>query len=128
MVYKKIASFEDLLAWQKARELADYLYRLTEKFPKSEKYNFIDQIRRAVVSVSNNIAEGFGRYHSPEAKQFYRMARGSLLELKSMIFLAKDRVYITNKEEKEVLEKIETNSRLISGLIRNIDLHRSTKL
>lgn len=124
----KITSFEDLLAWQEARKLANILYRLTDKFPSSEKYNFIDQIRRAAVSVTNNIAEGFGRYHSPEAKQFYRIARGSLLEIKSMLYLASDRDYLTKDDLKETLYKIDTASKLISGLIRKVDSYRNTKL
>lgn len=128
MAYKKIKSFEDLLAWQKARELTDYLYRLTEKFPVSEKFNFIDQIRRAIVSVTNNIAEGFGRYHSPEAKQFYRIARGSLLEVKSMMHLSKDREYITDKDLETVVDKINVTSKLVSGLIKKVDSIRNTKL
>ena len=63
-------SFRDLIVWQKSRDLAVAIYRLTDKFPKSELYGLTSQMRRAVISISSNVAEGYHRFHPKEKKQF----------------------------------------------------------
>jgi four helix bundle protein len=68
---KKIISFTDLIVWQKAHQLVLDIYKITEKFPKKETYSLTDQMRRAAVSVSSNIAEGFGRYTYKDKIHFY---------------------------------------------------------
>lgn len=83
-----IKSFEDLEIWQLSIKLAKDVYKLTESFPQTEKYGMSDQIKRAVVSVSTNIAEGFGRFHYKDKKNFLYNARGSLMEVKSLLYLA----------------------------------------
>lgn len=84
-----IKSFEDLEVWQLAIELAVTIYKLTVSFPKDERYGIIDQLRRAVTSISANIAEGFGRYHFKDSVKFLYNARGSLMEVHSHLLLSK---------------------------------------
>lgn len=82
-------SFKDLLVWQKSRDLAVKIYRITENFPKSELYGLTSQMRRAVISISSNIAESYHRFHHKEKQQFLAIAFGSGSELESQIEIAK---------------------------------------
>lgn len=82
-------SFKELTVWQKARDLAVSIYKLTENFPKSELYGLTNQMRRAAVSISSNIAEGYNRFHSKEKQQFLAIAFGSGSELESQVEIAK---------------------------------------
>lgn len=85
-----IKSYKELIVWQKAMALAKAIYLLTEKFPKCELYGLISQMRRAVVSIVSNIAEGYGRKSTKEYKQFYAISYGSGLELETQMILAKE--------------------------------------
>lgn len=82
-------SFKDLIVWQKSRDLAVAVYTLTEQFPKSELYGLMSQMRRAVISISSNIAESYHRFHPKEKRQFLAIAFGSGSELESQIEVAK---------------------------------------
>ena len=82
-------SFKDLIVWQKSRDLAVVIYKLTEQFPKSELYGLTSQMRRAVISISSNIAESYHRFHKKEKQQFLTIAFGSGSELESQIEIAK---------------------------------------
>lgn len=82
-------SFKDLIVWQKARDLAVEIYRVTDNFPKSELYGLTSQMRRAVISISSNIAESYHRFHAKEKRQFLMIAFGSGSELESQIEIAK---------------------------------------
>lgn len=82
-------SFKDLIVWQKSRDLAVVIYKLTDDFPKSELYGLTNQMRRAVVSVSSNIAESYHRFHHKEKQQFLAIAFGSGSELESQLEIAK---------------------------------------
>ncbi len=82
-------SFKDLIVWQKSRDLAVAIYKLTEQFPKSELYRLTNQMRRAVISISSNIAESYHRFHKKEKQQFLAIAFGSGSELESQIEIAK---------------------------------------
>jgi len=82
-------SFKDLIVWQKSRDLAVAVYKLTEQFPKSELYGLTSQMRRAVISISSNIAESYHRFHDKEKYQFLAIAFGSGSELESQIEIAK---------------------------------------
>lgn len=82
-------SFKDLIVWQKSRDLAVVIYKLTENFPKSELYGLTSQMRRAVISISSNIAESYHRFHKKEKQQFLAIAFGSGSELESQIEIAK---------------------------------------
>jgi len=80
--------FKDLIAWQKAMDLVQTFYEVTERFPKREVYSLTDQIRRAAVSVPSNIAEGQAHFHHREFLHFLQHARGSLAELETQLLIA----------------------------------------
>lgn len=113
---KLIKDFRDLLVWQKAHELSIKIYQLSSSFPQRELYALSSQIRRAVVSVSSNIAEGFGRSSLKEKDQFLSIAHGSLYEVESQIELAKDLLYLKGNEYEKTLELIVEAHKLLYGL------------
>lgn len=84
-----IRSYKDLIVWQKSIELVVEVYRLTSKFPKSELFGMVMQMRKAVVSIPSNIAEGYGRKSNKEHLQFYLISFGSALELETQVIIAK---------------------------------------
>lgn len=85
----KIKDFTDLETWRKSHELVLTIYKATEKFPKSEAFGLISQMQRAAVSITSNIAEGFGRQTLKEKIQFFYQAQGSLTEVKNQLILSK---------------------------------------
>ena len=107
--------FENLIIWQKSRCLVKEVYILAEKFPREERYGLSDQIRRAIISVSSNIAEGAGRYSLREKIHFCEIAYGSLMEVVCQLTLACDLNFILHEEMLLVRDKIEDLSRAISG-------------
>ena len=109
-------SFEKLEVWQEARRLVVDTYKLVRNFPKEEKYAMGDQIRRAVVSVPSNIAEGAGRLAIKEQIHFLEIAYASLMELYCQLQIAVDLGYITSEELQLVKRKVFTTPKLISGL------------
>ncbi|EKE19992.1 MAG: S23 ribosomal protein [uncultured bacterium] len=109
--------FEDIIAWQKARQLTIFVYKI---FSDSRDFGFRDQIQRASVSIMNNIAEGFERKGDKEFSHFLYIAKGSCGEVRSMIYLAQDLRYITNKESGELLEISAEISRILSGFIKKL--------
>ncbi len=119
----KIETFTDLNAWKEAHNLVLLVYELTKKFPTTEKFGLTNQIRRAAVSITSNIAEGFSRRSSKEKIQFYRMALGSLTEAQNQIIIAKDLQYISNKEFEELFNKSIIVSKLVNGLIKSASNH-----
>ena len=117
---KTIQNFEDLESWQKAIELAVRIYKITKQYPKEELFSLVNQMRRAASSVSANLAEGCGRYNYREKLQFYRIANGSLLEVKSFCYLSEKLSYISKSQLEELLLLIVSCQKLISGLIRGV--------
>ena len=116
--HNKIKSFTDLTVWQKGHELVLLIYEVTKQFPKSESYILIDQMRRAVTSITANIAEGFGRNSFKDKLRFYYQAQGSLTELKDQILTAKDLKYIPEKKDYEIVMKLaDTTHKLLRGFI-----------
>jgi len=89
MENKKVESFKDLFVWQKGIELVNDIYKLTKQFPKDEVYGLNSQIRRAAISIPANIAEGWGRGTTKNYIQFLEISRGFLLELETLIIIAK---------------------------------------
>lgn len=85
-----ITTYKELIVWKKAIELVKEIYLLTEKFPRSEMYGIISQMRRAAISIPSNIAEGYGRRSPKEYAQFYSIAYGSALELETQLIIGKD--------------------------------------
>lgn len=100
-----VRSYKDLIVWQKAMELVVEVYRLTSIFPDSEKFGLIIQMRKAVVSIPSNIAEGYGRKSKKEYQRFYSIAYGSGLELETQLIISK-KVKMCVEEEFEISEKL----------------------
>ena len=112
----KIKTFKDLLAWKEAHKLVLLTYQLTHKFPKEELFGIVSQMRRAAVSITSNIAEGFGRYSYKEKAQFYSISQGSITELQNQLIISKDLGYISGSEfDKADMQAFEAH-RIIHGL------------
>ena len=113
----KINRFEDIIAWQKAKDLTVEIYR---QFSSLRDYGFRDQIQRASVSMMNNIAEGFERKGNKEFRNFLYIAKGSSGEVRSMLLLAQQLKYVSQLKLDELLLKVEEISRLLSGFIKTL--------
>lgn len=109
-------SFEKLDVFKHARALVRSTYTLIEKFPYSERNGLSDQLRRAIVSVPSNIAEGLGRISDKEKIHFIEISYGSLMESLCQIQLARDLEYITEEDLLEKRKQIKATSKLLSGL------------
>ncbi|MDP3741263.1 MAG: four helix bundle protein [bacterium] len=116
---EKIRSFTDLNAWKEGHKLVIMIYEITKKFPKEEIFGLTNQLRRCAVSITSNIAEGFGRQGFKEKIQFYFIARGSVIELQNQILVARDVGYSTNAEFKTIADQSVVAHKLINGLIRS---------
>jgi len=112
-----IERFEDIIAWQKGKELTLLVYRA---FSSNKDFAFRDQIQRASVSVMNNIAEGFERKGAKEYARFLYIAKGSAGEVRSMLYLAKELGYIDDAAFDLMYKSAEEISKMIAGLIRKI--------
>ncbi len=97
----QIQKFEDLIAWQKARELAKVIYKMTEAGKFSRDFGMRDQIRRAAVSIMSNIAEGFERMGRAEFHQFLVIAKASCAEVRSQLYIAHDIGYLDREQFEE---------------------------
>ncbi len=109
-------AFENLNAWKESRKLVVAVYQLLDQFPKFENYALCDQIRRAIVSVPSNIAEGSGRVSSKEQLHFYEISYGSLMEAYNQLILAADLHYIEDKHLAALRPQIDTVARMLNGL------------
>ncbi len=114
---EKIKTFTDLHTWQEAHKLVVLVYKITKRFPKDEIFGLISQMRRAVISVTSNIAEGFGRQGYKEKIQFYYLAQGSLTELKNQILAARDIGYLDTEDFTVLMSHADIALRLLQGLI-----------
>ena len=114
----KIERFEDIIAWQKAKELTVLVYRL---FEHSKDFGFKDQIQRASVSIMNNIAEGFERKSNKEFVYFLYVAKGSCGEVRSMLILAKALHKISDTDYQHLFSQAEEISMILSGLIKKLN-------
>jgi len=112
--------FRSLTTWQKAYDLALEVYRITEKFPKQEQYGLSSQFRRAAISISANIAEGYERQHRKEYLQFLMVAKGSLGEVETYILFSKDLGYLSAEQYKQIDDKRQEVGRLLRGLIKSL--------
>lgn len=118
MKNEKIKSFTDLVAWKEAHKLALFIYEITKSFPKEEVYGLTNQIRRAAVSVSSNIAEGFSRRTNADKNQFYHQSLASLTELQNQLLIARDVGYLKNVDFNRVADQTIIVSKLINSLIK----------
>ncbi len=108
--------YKELDIWVQSRKLVKTVYVLTKSFPKDEQFSLTSQMRRCVVSVPSNIAEGCGRQSNKETIHFLHIARGSLFELETQLILADDLNYISS-DLKTVLEEIERVKKMLNGFI-----------
>ena len=113
----QIHSFEDLESWKACREIRNYVSEIIKKFPDYEKYALTDGMRRASRSTTENIAEGFGRYHYQENIQFCRISRGSVFELMDQFITALDENYISREEYEKGRDLLNRGKALLNGYI-----------
>ena len=116
-----IFGFENLAAYQRALDLVDKVYDLMKGFPSEEKFALCDQLRRAVVSVPSNIAEGLGRMSGKEQVRFIEISYGSLMEVYCQLTIAKRRNYITEDQFRDLAEIIESIAKPLSGLRKSLN-------
>jgi four helix bundle protein len=122
-----IKSFTDLLAWQENHQLVLIIYRLTKNFPQEEIYSLTDQMRRASISITSNIAEGFGRQTMKDKLNFYYLAQGSLTELKNQLLICRDIGYLSKDDFNLAATQANSCHRLLQGLIQKTKslIHKS---
>lgn len=109
--------YTELEVWKEARGLVKLLYQLLSKFPKEEIFGLQSQMKRAVISVPSNIAEGCGRNHRKDSLHFFFITRGSLYELETQLYLAFDLNFIEESKLLSALEQLEKVRKLLSGFI-----------
>ena len=110
-------TFRDLLIWQKSMDLVTEIYQLTKSFPKEELFGLTNQIRRSAVSIPSNIAEGCGRRTSKDTLQFLHIAKGSLFELETQLYISLDQNYIKEIEFNEMASQVLICKKLLNGFI-----------
>jgi len=108
-------TFEDIIAWQRARIFIKHVYIITKTFPDDEKFGLTSQFRRAAVSIAGNIAEGYKRIGRDDKLRFFNYAQGSLEECRCYIILANDLSYISIEERDSLIQEIEDTSRLLNS-------------
>ncbi len=118
-----IKKFEDVIAWQKARLLNRELFI---DFSKTQNFTFKDQLLRASLSISNNIAEGFERGTKNELRYFLYISRGSTAEVRSMLYTALDNDYISKNRYKELNLQVTEIGRLLTGFIKTLSTPKNT--
>jgi four helix bundle protein len=116
----KINRFSDLTVWQKAHELTLATYKLTEKFPRSEQFGIVSQLRRSAASVSANIAEGFGRRTTKELLRCLQISRGELEETRYFMILSRDLKHISPAEFESINNRCDSVGQLINALGRSL--------
>lgn len=112
--------YQNLDAYKEAKALVILVYMLLKKFPCEEQYALCDQLRRAVISIPSNIAEGSGRTSAKDQAHFFEMAFGSLMEVNCQIDIAHDLGYITNEDIENVEKHVRAIAALLSGLRRKL--------
>ena len=115
----EVFGYRKLIAYQKAKEVVKKTYRLLKKFPAEERYALCDQLRRASVSITSNIAEGVNRFSVKDKAHFIEMAYGSLMEVSSQFEIAEELGYINAEDRLSMDQLIEEDARLLSGLLNS---------
>ena len=115
-----VKTHKDLEVWKRAIDLVTSIYRVTEQFPKSEQYGLVSQLRRSAVSIPSNIAEGATRNYKTEFKQFLFVALSSASELETQLIISGKLNFIEKAVETELLNELNTVSRMLQGLIKSI--------
>jgi four helix bundle protein len=121
----EIRSYRDLAAWQRAMDLVEGVYAVTRRWPREETYGLTNQVRRAVVSVPANIAEGQGRRNPREFNRFLKIATGSLFEVETHLLIARRLGYLDAAAVRPLLALSDETGRIISGLINSLHVDAS---
>lgn len=116
----KISTFMDLDAWKEGHKLVLIIYRITRSFPKEESFGLTSQMRRCVVSITSNIAEGFCRHTSKDKVKFYYISRSSITELQNQLIIGKDIGYIDEATFKTSFDQAIRVSMITFGLLRKL--------
>lgn len=112
-----VINLEDLEVWKEARELMKLIYEITKTFPSEEKFNLVKHLKECARNIPGNIAEGFGRFHFQESIQFYRIARGSLNEIKSDIYCSFDAGFINKETQEKIISQTVKINKMLNSLI-----------
>ena len=120
-----IKSYRDLKVWQKAMDLVEESYRLSQKLPKSETYGLISQIQRASVSIAANIAEGKGRNHLGDYLRHLSIANGSLMELETHWLIVARLQYLDNSELENIWQLTAEVGRMLNGLRDKLNTYKT---
>ena len=126
-VQNSIKSFRDLDAWKLGRIIRNQVYEIVKKLPDFEKYNLGSQLRRAAISITANIAEGYGCFHYQENIQFLRISRGSVNEILDHLITCLDQGYIGQEIFNELETRINKEIQIIDGLIRSLRNKQKSK-
>ena len=118
-------SYKELIVWQKAMDLVEEVYRLIKAFPKEEIYALINQVRRAVVSIPSNIAEGQARQSKAEFLNFLSIAQGSLAEVETQLLLAIRLSYLSESETQKAMQLREEISKMLASLRKKLATGRN---
>ena len=113
-------NFEKLDFWQRANEFADLVYKVTKTFPEDERFGLTNQMRRAAVSVSSNIAEGSARSSRNDNARFLEIATGSLFEVVAQSFISRRQGFLTEPDFKTIYATADELGRMLSGLRRSL--------
>ena len=122
----EVFGYRKLIAYQKAKEVVKRTYKLLKKFPEEERFAMCDQLRRASVSVTSNIAESVNRFSLKDKARFIEIAYGSLMEVSSQLEIAEELGYITTSDRQNMDQLIEEDARLLSGLLNSYKPNDST--
>jgi len=117
-------NYKELKVWQKSRELVKFIYELTQKYPKEEIYSLTSQVRRAVVSIPSNIAEGAGHSSKKEFSRYLEIAYASSCELDTQIILSFDLDFINQNDLSNSGNYIEELQKMLSGLIKSLSVKK----
>ena len=122
----EVFGYRRLIAYEKATEIVKHTYKLLKKFPAEERYAMCDQLRRASISITSNIAEGINRFSVKDKSHFIEMAFGSLMEVSSQFEIAEELGFITAEDKLSMDKLVDEEARLLSGLLNSYK--PSTKL
>ena len=113
-------SYKDLQVWQKSIQLVKEIYLITEKFPQSEKFGLVDQLRRAAISIPSNIAEGYGRNSPKERAQFISLARGSAAEVEAQLTVSRELGFVTSLDSTKAEQLVTEVLKMLTGLRKSL--------
>ena len=120
-IITKMRDYKKLEVWKKSIELAAEIYKITNGFPKEETYSLTDQIRRAVVSIASNLAEGYSRYGDKEFLRFLYISRGSIAEVETQLYIALRVGYLTDEQTNHAFELCAETNKMIGALIKKTE-------